>query len=89
MKRAKRKPTIYRILAEGEPNLDRLTQELHLLGSIEAFTPDQARRRAVAQLAPVAQLAAERGGRIELYAVPQGSMTKTEMRVRPQAVPHA
>lgn len=82
----KRQPTTYQILIEGEPDLRLLTQGLHLAGTVEAYTPDQARRRAVRDLAPVAEVAAEKGGTVVLYAVPAKNMTSRPLKVRPVAI---
>lgn len=82
----KRRPTTYQILIEGEPDLRLLTQGLHLAGQVEAFTPDQARRRAVRELHPVAQAAIENGGTVVLYAVPAKNMASRPVTVRPTAI---
>ena len=82
----KRQPTTYQIIAEGEPNLQLLTMGLHLVGVVEAYTPDQARRRAARELPPVADLAARNGGTVTLYAVPAKNMASRPMTVRPTAI---
>ena len=82
----KRQPTTYQILIEGKPDLRLLTHGLHLAGQVAAYTPDQARRRAVRELAPVATVAAEQGGEVTLYAIPAKNMTGHPMKVRPVAV---
>lgn len=80
--REKRKQTTYRILVvTSKPGAN---ERLMDAGTVEAYTPLTARRRAVTQL-PAVQARARRNGAVTLYAVPALSMkpqvVRTETRV--------
>lgn len=74
----KRKPTKYAILVKpgGKDDIKYLP-----CGVVEAFTPEQARRRAANDLPLVAIAAGADGGAVMLYAVPITSMTGTLVEV--------
>jgi hypothetical protein len=76
MTKVKRKPTSYAILMAEKPQ----QKAVRMVGNVEAFTPDQAKVRALA-LASVEKEAA-RNGRVTLYAVPKRSMTSTTLKTR-------
>ena len=74
----KRKPTRYNILVSGETTKP---QTLELLGSIVAFTPEQARHRGANQFADTLTTGTQPTDRV-LYAVPASSMRPGTVTVR-------
>ena len=74
----KRKPTSYAILAAEKDK----AKDIRLAGSVMAYTPDQARGRAL-DLPSVERLA-KKNGSVTLYAVPERSMTPMIVKNKPR-----
>ena len=81
----KRKKTTYSILVKMPTDRGGAGQPMRLVGEVEAFTPNQARRRALTQIEAVQARA--KSGKVTVLAVPVKSMSAETFQTKTKVVP--